>query len=112
MAVHRAIDYQVQILKSEQRRNKKPVDRNDTANLRMAKALGVARRTVRRWKRGGFQSCNPNTKRLINLAFSYIPDETTELLEEDLNRHWEEYYLVVAENGQGAVLSQPRAVIV
>lgn len=106
--VYRTIHYQVQIEKNECRRTGKRVDRSLTACNVMADSLEVTRRTVRRWRNGGFQSCNFNANKLISLSLKYAPEKTLRILEKDLDRHWQEYFKAVAKNGQGDVLSQSK----
>ena len=64
----------------------------------IARQLNVTKRTVRRWRGGGIQSCNVNADKLIELAYRLCPDETDTTLREDLELHRITYL-----NGQGAV---------
>jgi len=64
----------------------------------IAGQLNVTKRTVRRWRGGGIQSCNVNADKLIELAYRLCPDETDTTLREDLELHRITYL-----NGQGAV---------
>jgi len=64
----------------------------------IAGQLNVTKRTVRRWRGGGIQSCNVNADKLIELAYWLCPDETDTTLREDLELHRITYL-----NGQGAV---------
>jgi len=53
----------------------------------LASSLGVSRRTVQRWARGGIQSCNANAEELIHLALQLVPREAAKILQEDLETH-------------------------
>ena len=64
----------------------------------IARQLNVTKRTVRRWRGGGIQSCNINADKLIELAYRLCPDETDTTLREDLELHRITYL-----NGQGDV---------
>ena len=67
----------------------------------IAGQLNVTKRTVRRWKGGGIQSCNVNADKLIELAYRLNPEDTDQVLREDLELHRITYL-----NGQGAVRSK------
>jgi len=73
----------------------------------IARQLEVTKRTVRRWRGGGIQSCNVNADKLIELAYRLAPEDTDQALREDLELHRITYL-----NGQGAVRlhSKPLAV--
>jgi len=64
----------------------------------IAGQLNVTKRTVRRWRGGGIQSCNVNADKLIELAYRLAPEDTDTTLREDLELHRITYL-----NGQGAV---------
>jgi len=64
----------------------------------IARQLEVTKRTVRRWRGGGIQSCNVNADKLIELAYRLAPEDTDQALREDLELHRITYL-----NGQGAV---------
>ena len=64
----------------------------------IAGQLTVTKRTVRRWRGGGIQSCNVNADKLIELAYRLAPEDTDAALREDLELHRVTYL-----NGQGAV---------
>jgi len=64
----------------------------------IAGQLEVTKRTVRRWRGGGIQSCNVNADKLIELAYRLAPEDTDQALREDLELHRITYL-----NGQGAV---------
>ena len=64
----------------------------------IAGQLNVTKRTVRRWKGGGIQSCNVNADKLIELAYRLAPEDTDQALREDLELHRITYL-----NGHGAV---------
>ena len=64
----------------------------------IARQLNVTKRTVRRWRGGGIQSCNVNADKLIELAYRLAPEDTDTTLREDLELHRITYL-----NGQGAV---------
>lgn len=64
----------------------------------IAGQLNVTKRTVRRWRGGGIQSCNVNADKLIELAYRLAPEDTDTTLREDLELHRITYL-----NGHGAV---------
>jgi len=53
----------------------------------LASSLGVSRRTVQRWAKGGIQSCNANAEEVIHLALTLVPQEAARILLEDLESH-------------------------
>jgi len=53
----------------------------------LASSLGVSRRTVQRWAKGGIQSCNSNAEEIIRLALLLVPREAAKILQEDLETH-------------------------
>jgi transcriptional regulator with XRE-family HTH domain len=68
----------------------------------LATALNVSPRTVRRWASGkdAIQSSDTNAEKLAELAYSYNPEETTRILQDDA-----EQYRMTVEAWIGSVKS-------
>lgn len=93
----------IRIERNFRRRDGKSVPRTLNASRVMAKILGVTLRTVQRWRRGGFQSCNFNAEKLIRESLKICPERAEEILEEDMEIHRHFFELLINEMRQGDV---------
>jgi hypothetical protein len=68
---------------------KKPRGRPPSPENRLATTLNVSPRTVRRWASGqdAIQSSDTNATKLAELAYTYNPEETTRILQDDAERY-------------------------
>jgi len=68
----------------------------------MADSLDVTRRTVRRWRNGGFQSCNFNADKLVQATMQYASEKAESILEQDLENH-RFFFEILIQRRQGGV---------
>ena len=84
---------------------KKTRGRPPSPENRLATTLNVSPRTVRRWASGqdAIQSSDTNATKLVELAYTYNPKETTQILQGDAERYRRtiEEWLVYMESNSG-----------